>query len=55
MYVIFSLILSALAIGLFHIRVSMLKADLLIYKMGNIFGLDELINYDQVKHPNYLG
>lgn len=46
---------SALAIGLFHIPVSKLKADLMIYKMGNIFGMDELINYDQVKHSNYLG
>lgn len=55
MHIIFSLILSALAIGLFHILVSKLKADLMIYETGNIFGTDELMNYDQVKHSNYLG
>lgn len=52
---VFSLILSAVAIGLFHIPVYKLKVNLMIYEMGNIFGMDELRNYDQVKHSNYLG
>jgi len=41
MHIIFSLILSALAIGLFHIPVYELKVDLMIYEMRNIFGTDE--------------
>lgn len=32
-----------------------LKVDWMIYKMRNIFGMDGLINHDQVKHLNYLG
>lgn len=47
MHVIFSLILFALAVGLFHIPVYKLKVELMIYKMRNIFGMDE--------HSNYLG
>lgn len=55
MPIIFHLILFALAIWLFHIPVYKLKVELMIYKMRNIFGMDEHINYDQVKHSNYLG
>lgn len=44
MHTIFSLILSALGFELFHIPVYKLKVDLMIYKMGNIFGMDEHIN-----------
>lgn len=54
MHIIFNLILSAVTTGVFHIPVYKLKVDLMIYKMENIFGMDELISYDQIKHLNYL-